>query len=76
MAIQERNHRGRGWGRGKAVVRRGRAPGGMEAGLSKRQLGGQKSETPLQAFGSCCLVPEVSEEQVAGHRNGSAFGVA
>lgn len=51
MAIQERNHRGRGWGGvggWEAVVRRGRAPGGMEAGLSKRQLGGQKSETPCK----------------------------
>lgn len=45
MAIQERDHRDLRGGR-EAVVRRGRAPGGMEAGLSKRQLGDQKSETP------------------------------
>lgn len=60
----------------------GRGEGSSETRQSPRRHGGRpqqetaggpKIRDSLQAFGSCCLVPEVSEEQVAGHRNGSCI---
>lgn len=68
MAIRERDHGGLGVRR-EAVVRCGRAPGGMEAGRPQQETaGGPKIRDSLQAFGSCCLVTEVSKGRGASGR--------